>query len=128
MKNLKEITLTAVVTVLLILIIAFGICGTAFCQVRGRNQEKEEYYRGLEQEYVEEIRGLLEEKGYCNSGVTMNRVLQEDGSRQYFVTIHHRRIMKLDANQRKELLSECRAIEFPVENCNFCHEFLETDL
>lgn len=128
MKNFKEITITTVVTMLLILIIAFCICGTAFGQSRGRSQAQERYYRALEQEYVEEIRKLLAERGYCNSGVTMNRVVEEDGSRQYIVTIHHRRIMQLDQEQQKELLDECRIIDFPVEDCTFCHEFLETDL
>lgn len=128
MKNLKEITITAVTTVVLILIIAFCICSTAFGQDRGRSKAQEQYYRAQEQEYVRETRELLEERGYCNSGVTMNAVVQEDGSRQYIVTIHHRRIMKLDGNQQKELLDECRMIDFPVEGCSFCHEFLETDL
>ena len=128
MKNLKEITITTVVTMLLILIIAFCICGTAFGQNRGRNQAQERYYRAMEQEYVKEIRKLLTERGYCNSGVTMNRVVQEDGSRQYTVTIHHRRITRLDEEQQNELLDECRMIDFPVEDCTFCHEFLETDL
>ncbi len=128
MKSLKEITITTVVTMLLILIIAFCICGTAFGQSRGRNQAQERYYRALEQEYVKEIRKLLAERGYCNSGVTMNRVVQEDGSRQYTITIHHRRITQLDEEQQEELLGECRMIDFPVEDCTFCHEFLETDL
>ncbi|MDE7404890.1 MAG: hypothetical protein K2M81_07280, partial [Lachnospiraceae bacterium] len=79
-------------------------------------------------EYVKKIRKLLTERGYCNSGVTMNRVVQEDGSRQYTVTIHHRRIMQLNEEQQKELLDECRMIDFPVEDCIFCYEFLETDL
>ncbi|MBD5549159.1 MAG: hypothetical protein HDQ97_17530 [Lachnospiraceae bacterium] len=130
MKNLKEITITTATTVVLILIIAFCICSTAFGQSRGRRQVQvqEQYYHALEQEYIREIHELLEERGYCNSGVTMNRVIQEDGSRQYIVTIHHRRIAKLNQNQQKELLNECGMIDFPVEDCKFFHEFLETDL
>ncbi|MDE5907785.1 MAG: hypothetical protein K2H52_03430 [Lachnospiraceae bacterium] len=124
MKNLKKITVTTIVTAVLIFIIAFGICGTVFGKSTGRRRIEEQYYSTLEQEYVSEICNLLEERGYRNSGVTMNRVLQEDGSRQYTVTIHHRRIMKLDLNQQKELLDACGMIDFPVENCKFCYEFL----
>lgn len=130
MRNLKEIVVTTVVTAVLIFVIAFCICSTVFGRDRGRSREEEQYYSTLEQAYVSEIRDLLEERGYRNSGVTMNRVLQEDGSRQYTVTIHHRRIMKLDLNQQKELLDACGRIDFPVENCNFCYKFLTsgTDL
>lgn len=128
MRKLKEITITTVVTAALIFIIAFCICSTVFGQSGEQNQMEERYYRALEQEYVQKIRNLLEEKGYCNSGVTMNYVVQEDGSRQYTVTIHHRRIKALDKEGQRELLEECRAIGFPVEDCSFCHEFLETDL
>lgn len=128
MKNLRKLTITTILTIILILIMAFCITGTAFCQNKGAGQAKEQYYRAMEREYVQEIRSLLEEKGYCNSGVTMNRVIDEDGARQYTVTIHHRRITKLSPGQQEELIEECGRIAFPVEDCNFCHEFLETDL
>ena len=77
---------------------------------------------------MSEIRNLLEERGYRNSGVTMSRVRLEDGSNQYIVTIYHRRIMNLALDEQEELLDACRMIRFPVEDCNFFHEFLEADL
>ena len=120
MKNLREITITAFITVILILIIAFCICGTVFGRDKGASWVKAGYYQSMEQEYVQEIRSLLEEKGYCNSGVTMNRVIEEDGTRQYTVTIHHRRIAALNHDQQEQLIEECRSI--------FCHKFFETDL
>ena len=128
MKRFGEAAITAVITVILILMTALCVSGTVFCQGRGANPVEEESYRMMEQEYVAKVRDLLEEKGYCNSGVTMNRVIEEDGSRVYTVTIHHRRIKKLDPARQEELIHECEKIDFPVEDCSFCHEFLETDL
>lgn len=128
MKDLKKMAVTASVTAVLIFVIAFCICGTAAGQTREGNREEEQYYSILEQTYVSQIRDLLEERGYRNSGVTMNRVRLEDGSRQYTVTIYHRRIMNLTLDEQEELLDACRMIEFPVEDCNFFHEFLEADL
>ena len=128
MKELKEIVVTVSVTAVLIFIIAFFICGTAAGQTREGNRKEEQYYNILEQTYVSEIRNLLEERGYRNSGVTMSRVRLEDGSNQYIVTIYHRRIMNLALDEQEELLDACRMIRFPVEDCNFFHEFLEADL
>lgn len=128
MKNMKEFTITAIITIVLALVIAFCISGTVIGQNKGDARAEEQYYRVAEQEYMQEIRNLLEEKGYCNSGVTMNRVIEEDGTREYIVTIHHRRIENLSDEQKNALVTECQSIGFPVENCSFCHEFLETDL
>lgn len=128
MKNMKEFTITTIITVLLVLIIAFCISGTVIGQNKGDARAEEQYYQAAEQAYIKEIRNLLEEKGYSNSGVTMNRVIEEDGTREYTVTIHHRRISCLSDEQKNALVTECQSIDFSVENCSIFHEFLETDL
>lgn len=128
MKNMKEFTITTIITVLLVLIIAFCISGTVIGQNKGDARAEEQYYQAAELAYIKEIRNLLEEKGYSNSGVTMNRVIEEDGTREYTVTIHHRRISCLSDEQKNALVTECQSIDFSVENCSIFHEFLETDL
>lgn len=127
MKKLRDGAITAVLTVILILIAAFCISGTVFCQNKGTVPVEERSWRLMEKEYIARLRSLLEEKGYCNSGVTMDWVAQEEGGREYTVTIHHRRINKMEAREQEALLRECEEIAFPVEDCSFCHEFLETD-
>ena len=110
MKNKKEFAITAIVTVVLVLITAFSVSGTVIGQNKGDDRAREQYLRMAEQEYVQEIRNLLEEKGYCSSGVTMNRVIEEDGTREYTVTIHHRRIESLSDEQKNALVAECQSI------------------
>lgn len=128
MKSRRKFITTAIITVALVLMIVFCISETVIGQGQRDVKAKEQYYRDMEQEYVREIRRLLEDEGYSNSGVTMNRVIEEDGIREYTVTIYHKRIQKLTDEQKIKLLAECRFVDFPVENCNIFHEFLETDL
>lgn len=128
MKGIKGFTITAIFTVMLVLVTAFCVSGTVNGKGKQDARAREQYYHAAEQEYVQEIRNFLEERGYCNSGVTMNSVIWEDGSREYTVLIHHRRIEKLSDEQRETLITECRSIAFPVENCSLSYEFLETDL
>lgn len=116
------------ITVLLVMIGTLFLSMAVLSQSREAVREQREYYKALEQEYVKRMSEFLEEQGYANSGITMNRVIEEDGALQYTVTIHHRRIEQLDDMQREELLSKCQEIEFPEQDCSFCHKFLETSL
>lgn len=116
------------ITVLLVMIGTLFLSMAVLSQNREAVRQQKEYYKVLEQEYVKRMSEFLEEQGYANSGITMNRVIEEDGTLQYTVTIHHRRIEQLDDIQRGELLSKCQEIEFPEQDCSFCHKFLETSL
>lgn len=127
MKSRKEITIATIITVLLVLVTAFCISGTVLSQKKGGSIVEGQYYRAAEQEYVRAVKSLLSEKGYENSGVTMNSVVEEDGSRAYTVTIHHRRIEQLDAEEKHALIEACQRLVFPIGDCIFFHQFLETD-
>lgn len=128
MKSLRRMTLSTIIMIALVLVTAFFISGTVISQNKGQSRVEEEYYKTLEQEYIQQIRELLSQKGYDNSGVTMTKVIEENGERDYIVDIHHKRFSKLDETKQNELLNECASISFPVEDCTFFHEFLETDL
>lgn len=128
MRLAGRITLSTIITALLVLIAAMGISATVISQDKGMSKVEQQYYKEMEREYVKDLRTLLANKGYSNSGVTMNRIINEDGSMEYLVTIHHKRISKLDNTDKQKLVVACNEIEFPMENCNFYHEFLETDL
>ncbi|MBQ8596502.1 MAG: hypothetical protein IJ409_10545 [Lachnospiraceae bacterium] len=125
---MKKNMLTIILTVILVFISAFCISGTVISQERGKSKVEEKYYRQAEQAYVKEVRSFLNEQGYKNSGVTMTYILAEDGSREYTVTIHHKKINALDESGKYRLMEACRQIVFPVEDCSFFHEFLEADL
>ena len=124
MKLLKNISLTVIVSVILVLVAAFCICGTVLSQSDSRHLIDEKYYRAMEQAYLQEVRTFLEEEGYKNSGVMMTKVIESDGSRSYTVTIHHGRIDRLPDTEKQSLLADCASIAFPVEGCTFSHTLL----
>lgn len=124
MKLLKNISFTVIISVILVLVAAFCICGTVLSQGRDQYAIEEQYYRTMEQTYLQEVREFLEEEGYRNSGVTMTKVIETDGSRSYTVTIHHERIDRLPESEKQSLLADCATIAFPIEKCTFAHTLL----
>ena len=113
MKSLKRLPYTLIISIFLILIIAFCISGTVLSQSSHESKIEEKYYREMENIYVQEIRDLLTDRGYENSGITMTHVIDENGMRTYTVTIHHGRIDRLSETEREELLAQCSEITFP---------------
>ena len=95
-----------VITVLLAFIIAFCTTGTVMGMEKGSIKVDEKYYRQIEQEYVSRVRSYLNDSGYDNSGVTLTKVLYEDGSREYTLNIHHKRLEKLTSTERERLKEE----------------------
>lgn len=118
MKNAGRLSGTTAVIIMLVAMIIFCTSGTLLCLDTKLNRTEELGYRILEREYESELRVLLEEKGYSNSGVTMNSIVQEDGVRSYTVTIHHKKIEALDNVEKRALAAECQGIEASVENCS----------
>lgn len=115
------------VTICLVFVSAFCITGTVFCQTKPGAAELESYYRQQEKALVQETRDYLNQAGFQNSGVTLTRVADADGSLAYTMTIHHGKIDKMDEASRESLKKELSAFTFSAENCTFYHEFLVTD-
>lgn len=119
MKNTTKNLSFIVVTIMLILTSIFFISKT----VQGREDietvEKERYFRVLEQEYVEEIRTYLNEQGYTNSGVSLTRVVDEEGGREYSIVLHHKYLQKLSAEEKEALFASIQEMAFDEDGCNF---------
>ncbi len=114
-------------TVGLILISAFCITQTVFGRSNPGAEELENYYRVQERELVQETREYLNQTGFTNSGVTLTKVIDPDGSRAYTITVHHGKIDKMDSLSRENLKEELATLTFIADNCSFYHEFLMTD-
>lgn len=125
MKNkVEEIAVFAVTTIVLIVIIAFCVTGTVISQSDMGAQELENYYRAQEKELLQETKDRLTDMGFKNSGVTLTRVVDEEGNREYTFTIHHGNIDKMNETEREELADTLLAEAKIDENCTFYHEFL----
>ena len=84
------------VTILLITVTAFCCVETAASRTDLTRAELESCYREWERGIAEDIREYLGRQGYENSGVTLTRVTDEDGFREYTVSIHHSSIMEME--------------------------------
>lgn len=116
-----------VLTLCLVLVSAFFISGTVLSGSNKDEQQLELYYRQQEQQLIRDTRNYLNQSGFQNSGVTLTRVVEESGTREYTITVHHDKIDRMDETERSALKTELATLVFMEENCSFSHEFLVTD-
>lgn len=116
-----------VLTLCLVLVSAFFISKTVMSGSNKDRQQLELYYRQQEQQLVKDTRNYLNQSGFSNSGVTLTRVVEENGMREYTITVHHDKINRMDDNERVALKSELATLVFMEDNCSFSHEFLVRD-
>lgn len=114
-------------TVLLVFVSAFCITTTVMSRSNRAEREVESYFRVKEKQLVCDLREYLGQKGFPNSGVTLTRVVDEVGNREYTITVHHGRIDRMDEASRESLKNELSDFHFTEANCTFYHEFLATD-
>lgn len=109
-------------TFVLILITGCSMGSVAMCQPGGSVKVDEQYYGQLEEEYMEEVRGLLEEAGLVHAGVTLTHVREEDGTRIYTLHVHHRSYSCLNQEERDGLSRALAECAFETERCAFIQE------
>lgn len=74
---------------ILAIVVLWSICGIKASAAEGADNDRETY-QIEEQLFVKEVRNSLEAQGYYNSGITVTKVMDTDGSREYKVLVHHR--------------------------------------
>ncbi|MCM1189279.1 MAG: hypothetical protein NC541_08275 [bacterium] len=115
-------------TVLLVLTAAFSVAGTVKSGNGSDGAKREEYYLEKETRLAEDVREYLKEQGFLYSGVTVTRVVNEDGGREYKVSVHHRDIGRLTGQEREELAFALAEFAFTEEGCGFRFEFSGGDM
>lgn len=128
MKNyISRNLLFCAFTALLVMVIALCVTGTVIGQSHIDEREMEAYYQAKEREMIVEVRNYLNDNGFKNSGVALTRVVDEEGNREYTLTIHHDRIDAMSDEKKNELKVELSAFDFSAANCSFQQEFLIID-
>ena len=117
-KLAKEV-LFVIFTFVVSMVIAFFISGTVVSQADGKVTVDEESFPLLEEEYVEEIKGLLDDLGYENSGVNLTMVADGEGNRSYQVKLHNKRINRLSEEEKEALFATVEELAFQVMGCEF---------
>lgn len=105
----------AAATILLALVTAFCLAGTAAVRAASDRAELEECYRRQEEQTVSRARELLREQGLADSGVMLTRVVEPDGSREYVLTVHHGGIGRLTEPERDALSARLAELSFQDE-------------
>ncbi|MDE7019068.1 MAG: hypothetical protein K2P65_16120 [Lachnospiraceae bacterium] len=122
---MEKKNISFIITVILsVLVILFCTKETVIGQSRADMSSQKLYYAPMEEEYVAQMRQMLANKGYSNSGITIRWVLEEEGTRVYTVMIYHKWIDRLDEKGKEALLQELEQTEFIDQYCSFCYEFL----
>lgn len=123
MKKIKNM-IWLLTTMALVLVIFLSVAGTVASKTCYMDGELEEYYLQMEKNLTKETRALLNRKGFENSGVTVTRIVDGDGSRRYTVTVYHRGFVNMEESDREVLTEEMRQLVFEDECSSFSHEFL----
>ena len=93
------------ITVTLILLVTFFLA--AGIRANGRSNRipdiTGEYYSQIENEYLADVRQILTENGFSNAGLSLTKQVNEEGGLDYTLSVHHRRIDKMDETKRAEL-------------------------
>ena len=113
-----------VAAVLLLLAAVYFWTAAAVSGMEVSAGELETYYSEKERELVAEARACQDREGFRNSGVMLTRVVDEDGRRQYTLTVHHGKIDDMEEDDRAALLDSLGKIIFLDASCSFRHEFL----
>ena len=110
-------------TVLLVLIIIFCVKGTVMSREKKGCERNNHYYAALEQEFVNSARKTLEGQGLHDCGLDLRWVADENGSREYTILIHHRRLDRMNGEDKAALADLLSAAEFQEETCTFQYVF-----
>lgn len=62
-----------------------------------------EYYRQIESEYLSDVRDKLTDSGFSNAGLSLTKQVDDNGAFDYTLSVHHRRIEKMDVAERAKL-------------------------
>ena len=65
-------------------------------------------YVDMEEEYVKEARMILLEKGCKNAGITLTYITDREGQREYSVTVHHRKLTRMNVTEWNLLQARVR--------------------
>ncbi|MBD5545608.1 MAG: hypothetical protein HDR01_15530 [Lachnospiraceae bacterium] len=120
MKQKQLILMTAV----LALVIVFSVAGTVYSKEADAYGLNDSCLKEQERECLKQIKAVLQNYDCINSGITMTKVIDRKGNRQYRVRLHHKRIGDMDLAKKETLRRDLENIGFSQENFTVSYEFL----
>lgn len=124
-KSWTDRILWGLAAIVLAMIAAMCVTSSIKSQAADTQKAQEAYYEQLEREYINQVWQYLEEQGYRNSGVMLNRVVDSDGQRSYKVLVHHGALDRLQEEAQAEVLGRIEGMGFYVPGCSFTAQLLQ---
>lgn len=108
--------------ILLLFVVVCLLCITLHVQGNGAygGGYDETAYNEMENEYRDEVHGLLVRYGLDNSGMNLTRITQPDGMREYRLEVHHAGIGRMSGMERESLLEGLEILSFPDKKSTVC--------
>ena len=109
---------------LIVVVIAFSIFSI---NAHGMDNKKIHIVKNTEaeKEFVDNVKITLNDMGFENAGISLTKEVNEKGGLDYTISIHHRRIDKMDEYQRDELSDIIIGDGIKVNNCSVTTEYIE---
>lgn len=115
----RNVVLTIMVIMLLFSVLSIRVSGSNQTEVTNRA-----YFHELEMTFLDVLDNRLQEYGYANCGLTLNSIINSDGTRTYYVQIHHLRMAEMDGTEWEELTGKLSDIPFPADGCSITYELV----
>ena len=91
---MKKFTIQCIIYIMILIVLSivtiFSAKGINQSRGKGAEDGSDASYRDAEEEYVKEIREILDEQGIKSAGVMLTSVTEEDGRKSYTLCVHHR--------------------------------------
>lgn len=115
---MRKQILFGLVTAALVLVLACSVSGVAFGKPQHSVKTDGKTYRQMEEIYMEQVKGLLEEEGLASAGVTLTYERDREGMRHYTLQIHHHRLESLEVRRLNMIKKQMEACFFEDETCS----------
>lgn len=110
--------------ILMLLTVLTGCSVSGIAQnVPRRTVQEDPQYAALEDSYLRQVRGILQDAGLKDAGVMLTHVTEEGGSRVYTLSVHHRGFSWLKDAEMEKLSASLRECAFSGEDCFFVQNF-----
>lgn len=113
---LKKYNAAKIIGVFVLVTVLLGCVWGIKANAAQKAEHDKAEYQLQEIQLKNEIRSRLEEKGYYNSGITVTKVMDADGSREYTVLVHHADLDITDENIVNEVYTSLSCIQMTENN------------
>ena len=113
--NQRNYTVKIVAFFVLAVLVLWSICSIK-ANAAERAENDKTAYQLQEVQLKSEISACLEELGYSNSGITMTKVMDADGGREYTVLVHHYDLDTENLEKVDWIYGTLNQIQMPGEN------------